>query len=103
MAKSCFFEAATMAEAEHGGGNLRPTKDGLVFVLEQLRGRCIRTDMAAKRYGPAEMRQVCNHGGCWYLEARRNWGVLGFGLEKPNSACVSSVVINSLPYERQGN
>jgi len=101
MAKGCFFEAARMTEAEHGGGNLRTSEDGLIFVLEQLRGRCIRADTAAKRFGPASIRQVCDHGGCWYIEARRDWGHLSFGLKKPNSACVSSVVINSLRSQRQ--
>ena len=99
--KSCFFKGSKLADASYGGGDLRPTDDGLVFVLEKLAGQCIRTEMAANRFGLSEVKQACDHGGCWYREVRNDWGLLAFGLEKPESTCVSSVVINSLPYQRR--
>lgn len=98
--KSCFFQASKLAEASYAGGNLRPSRDGLVFVLEDFGGQCIRAKSVAGQFGPSEVTQGCAHGGCWYREVQYDWGFLAFGLEKPDSACVSSVVINGLPQRR---
>lgn len=97
--KSCFFGGQSIANASYARGNLRPTNDGLVFELDELSGQCVRADMAARRFG-GEIGQRCVDSECWYLEAQHDWGIVGFGLKKPNSTCVSSVVINSLDVAR---
>lgn len=101
--RSCFFELSEVVSPTFATGNLRPTGEGLVFVLEGPRGQCVRVDRAAGHFGAGEVRQACAHGGCWYVEASRQWGVLGFGLENRGATCVASVVINSLPYQRPRN
>ena len=97
---SCVFQGSKIADVSYAGGDLRPTNNGLVFVMEKLAGECIRTDMVAKRFGASRIKQACAHGGCWYLEFPRDWGVLAFGLENSKASCVSSLVINSLPERR---
>jgi len=98
--KSCFFRGSRLANATYARGNLRPTDDGLVFELDGFAGECISTEMAAKRFG-GDIGQRCVDGQCWYLEAKRDWGIVAFGLSKPDSSCVSSVVINSLELARR--
>ena len=95
--KSCFFKASKFANADYAGGNLRPSREGLVFVLEEIGGQCIRARTVADQFGPSEVKQACAHGGCWYREVQYDWGLLAFGLEKPDATCVSSIVINGLP------
>lgn len=100
---SCFFERTEIGGAIFAEGNLRPARGGLVFVLERAAGQCIRVDRVAGRFGTGMAREACAHGGCWYVETRRQWGILAFGLDDPEATCVASVVINSLAYQRPRN
>jgi hypothetical protein len=97
---SCFFAQSEIANPVFAGGNLRPTEEGLVFVLERPRGQCIRIDRAVAHFGTGEVEQSCSDSDCWYVKASHGWGILGFGLESPAATCAASVVINSLPYQR---
>jgi len=101
--KTCFLEPGMIGGFSFNGGNLRPPKEGLIFVLEDFKGSCIRTKRAQTYYDTEEPRQNCSHGGCWGTHAQYSWGILSFGLDKRNSTCVSSVVINSMPYQRPRN
>ena len=98
--KTCFLEPGDIGDLSYDSGNLRQPKDGLIFVLEDFDGSCIRTESVRTYYDTKEPRQNCSHGGCWGTHAQFTWGILSFGLGERNSKCVSSVVINSLPYQR---
>ncbi len=99
--KTCYLQPGKIGGLRYDGGNLRQSEDGLVFVLEGLAGSCIRTDQAQAYYSAGKPEERCSHGGCWSTQAQYSWGILGFGLGKPNSQCVTSIAINSLPYQRR--
>ena len=96
LERTCFLEPSTIAGIDYGGGDLRDREEeGLIFVLEEISGTCIRTQRVRAHYNTEDPHQACSHGGCWYTSANYSWGFLSFGLEKPSSECISSVVINS--------
>lgn len=99
--KTCYLEPGKIGGLRYDGGNLRQSEDGIVFVLEGLAGSCIRTDQAQAYYSAGKPEEQCSHGGCWSTQAQYSWGILGFGLGKSTSQCVSSIAINSLPYQRR--
>jgi hypothetical protein len=94
--KTCFFQPSKIGRVSYAGGNIRNPNGKVIFELDHLAGECISTSMAANWFGGA-VAQSCVDSVCWYLESRRKWGVVAFGLDKRNSSCVSSVVINSAP------
>lgn len=98
--KTCFFDSGQIGRLQYGKGNIRPSKEGLIFVLEDFAGACIRVNRAESHFGTAEPEQGCSHGGCWYRSSQRNWGIIGFGLKERQAQCASSVVINTQPYQR---
>lgn len=105
LPKSCRDETCWLEESSIGGlryseGNLRQPEEGLIFILEEFSGECVRTQRASVHFDLKPPTQSCSHGGCWYSDAQHDWGILTFGLDQPNSECVSSVVINTLPYQR---
>lgn len=96
-ADTCFFKAGSIGDLRYTSGDLRQTPDGLIFVIEGFSNSCIRVDRVRSRFGTAGPEQVCSDAPCWYIETKHSWGFLAFELEKPNSECVSSAVINSTP------
>ncbi|WP_156522002.1 hypothetical protein [Croceicoccus mobilis] len=98
--KSCFFEAMKIGGLRIDGGNLRQQADGIIFVLEGFSDTCIRADRVASYFDANEPEQSCRDALCWYADAQHEWGIITFELEHPNSQCVSSAVINSLPEHR---
>jgi hypothetical protein len=98
--KTCWISPGAIAGLRYEKGNLRQPKDGLIFVLEGFTGTCIRTQRAEAHFGLGAAEQVCSHGECWYRTAQHSWGILGFGIDAPDSQCVSSVVINTTDHQR---
>jgi hypothetical protein len=94
--KTCYFGASKSGSLSHGGGRLTKSDDGIVFELNGFNAECIRTKSAVSRFG-GQIVQACSDAQCWYLQHRHDWGLLAFGLEKPKSVCISSIVINTLP------
>jgi hypothetical protein len=95
--KTCFFDQGKIAGLSYAQGNLRPGKDGVIFVLEKFSGECIHASAIAARYRVSEAEQTCSDAVCWYRNAHRDWGIIGFEVATPQSQCVSSVVINTSP------
>ena len=93
--ESCFFEPGNIGGLRFDGGSLRQRGRGLILVLEDFSGTCIRTSEVHAYYRTQQPRSACSHGGCWYAAAENSWGDLLFGLAKPRSTCISSIVINS--------
>lgn len=98
--QTCFFDGGDVGGLTYGSGNIRPSETGLIFVLEDFAGECIRVDRAENHYGTAGPSEECDHGGCWYRTAQSEWGIIGFGVSGPEAQCASSVVINTQPYQR---
>jgi len=96
----CFFKGGDIGGIKYASGNLRPTKEGLIFVLEDFSGQCVRVDQAEVHYGTRKPEEGCDHGGCWYRSAQYEWGIIGFGVKDPKAQCVSSLVINTEQYQR---
>lgn len=99
-AKTCWLDARSIGALQYSEGDLRHPGEGIIFQLEGFSKACIRTQRVQTYFGTQEPYQACSHGGCWYTGVQYAWGILTFGLEDPSSPCVSSVVINSLPYQR---
>lgn len=93
--KTCFFDQGNIGSLSYQGGNLSQRETELIFVLEGFSGACIRVAEVQNRYNTQEPIEMCSHGGCWARTAQYPWGILSFGVEKPRSKCLSSVVINS--------
>ena len=100
LRETCWLEEGSVGGLSYSKGNLRQPEEGLIFVLEGFSGKCVRTQRASAHFDLKPTEQSCPHGGCWYSDAQHDWGILTFGLDQPNSECVSSVVINTLPYQR---
>lgn len=98
--KTCWLEEGSIGGLSYSEGDLRQPEEGLIFVLEGFFNKCVRAQRASARFDLKPPQQSCPHGGCWYAEAQHDWGILAFGLDEPNSECVASVVINTLPYQR---
>lgn len=96
---SCDFDG-NLGEVSYSKGSLRPRKDGLILVLDNLKGDCIRLKGVVERFRRGIIEDPCSHGPCWYYTKQFEWGILGFGLKDIDSQCVSSVVINSMPDQR---
>jgi hypothetical protein len=92
--KTCFFDNGQIGSLQYGEGNIRPAQ-GLIFVLEDFAGACIRVDRVESHFGTAQPEQSCAHGGCWTRISQREWGIIGFGLKDKHAQCASSVVINT--------
>ena len=102
--KTCFFDSGQIGSLRYGKGNIRPSEEGLIFGFEDFASACIRVDRAESHFGLGQPEESCAHGGCWYRTAQHEWGIIGFGVKDPNDQCVSSVVINTQPYQRpRGN
>ncbi len=99
-AGGCFYKSGSIGDLRFQWGDLRQSDDGLIFHIEELSGECVRTRKAVQRFGTGAPEQSCSHGGCWYTKTRHPWGILGFGIEEPDSICISSLVVNSEPYQR---
>jgi len=99
----CDFNPSEAVSPGFAAGNLRVTASGLILILERPRGQCIRADLAAARFGADWIDQSCHHAECWYRQARRDWGILSFGVDTPGARCVTSVVINTLSSRRPGS
>jgi hypothetical protein len=91
--RTCFFKPSKIGRVTYAGGNIRNGRDGLIFELDDLGGDCISTAMAKNWFGGA-VTQGCVDSVCWYFESKRKWGTVNFGLNRQDSTCVSSVVIN---------
>ena len=98
--KSCFFESGQIGGLRYTGGQISPSNEGLIYVLEDLSGECIRVDRAERHFGTGQPEESCAHGGCWYRTAQHEWGIIAFGVKGPDAQCVSSVVINTEDYQR---
>lgn len=98
--RTCFLKEGNVGNLQYSSGNLRQQNDSIVFVAEGFSDTCIRSDRVKSYFGTGEAEQSCSHGGCWYTKAQHRWGILGFELDQPEAPCVTSVVINSLPYQR---
>jgi len=98
--ETCFLEPSEIDGLQYEGGNLRQQKNGNIFVLEALSGQCIRRKRVMTYFGSGAAETSCSSKACWYTTAQYEWGILAFGLDERESACISSVVINSLPYQR---
>jgi hypothetical protein len=92
--RTCLFEPSDVGRTAITSGNIRHPSDGIIFELEGLGGDCISTTMARNWFG-GRVAQRCVDSVCYYLESKREWGTISFGVDRPDSACVSSVVINS--------
>ena len=98
--KTCFFGSGQIGSLRYGKANIRPSEEGVIFVLEDFAGACIRVDRAEGHFGTSQPEESCSHGGCWTRVAQREWGIIGFGLKERHAQCASSVVINTQPYQR---
>ena len=97
---TCWLNGSAIGRLQYEQGDLSPSEEGFVFQLEGFSTACIRKESVMEYFNTEIPREECSHGGCWYTLAQYPWGVLAFGLNRPDSACISSVVINSLPYMR---
>lgn len=93
--KFCHFKQGHIGGLRFDSGNFRQRGSGLILVLEDLSGTCVRASEIEAYYGTEKPHASCSSGGCWYAAAHYPWGDLAFGLEEPRSRCVSSIVINS--------
>ena len=98
--ETCFFKEGSIGALTFEKGNIRPTKNGLILVLEKFSGACVRVTQIESRFNTSQPTPGCASGGCWYREAQYDWGIVGFGLDQKNASCASSVVINSRPHQR---
>lgn len=98
--KTCWLEEGSIDDLRYSDGNLRPQDHGLIFQIEEFSNACIRAQRMEAYYDLKEPESNCSHGSCWYRKAQFSWGILTFGVKEPGSRCVSSVVINTLPYQR---
>ena len=92
---SCFFESEALPDLSFSKGNFRTNDEGLILVLENWTGSCIRTAAARDHFNAGIPEQTCSHGGCWSTMSRRSWGIVSFGLDGPDAECVADVVINT--------
>lgn len=97
---TCWLEKGSIDDLRYSDGALRQPDDGIIFQIADFSNSCIRVQRMQAYYDLKEPEQSCSHGGCWYRDAQFSWGILTFGVEEPSSKCVSSVVINTLPYQR---
>ena len=98
--KSCFFGSGNIGGLRFDSGDLRPSGNGLILVLEGFSDSCIRANRIETYYGAGDPELSCFDATCWYAEAQHSWGIIAFELEEPASRCISSAVINSLPEHR---
>lgn len=98
--ETCWLESGSIDDLRYSDGDLRPQDDGIIFQIAEFSNACIRTQRVQAYYGLEEPDQACSHGGCWSRSKEFSWGILSFGVEGPSSTCVSSVVVNTLPYQR---
>ena len=80
--------------------DLRGDADEIIFVAEDFENSCISMAKAVARFDLEPAQENCSHGGCWSRSRQYDWGVIGFGVDRPDAQCASSVVINSEQYQR---
>jgi hypothetical protein len=98
--KTCFPEAGKIGNLRYSRTSLRQPEEGIIFVIGDFTDACVRADRVKSYFGTRAPAQSCFDAECWYADAQRSWGILTFKLDRPDSQCVSSAVINSLPEHR---
>jgi hypothetical protein len=98
--ETCDFNNGRVGSMHFAKGSLRQQDDGLIFMIEEFSNTCIRTSRVRSYFSTKEPEQSCMDSTCWYTEAQHSWGILTFKVNEPSSRCISSVVINSEPYQR---
>ena len=95
--KTCYKRNGQIEGLRYRKADLRQPEEGLILVIDKFSGTCIRTDRVQDYFSAGDPEQSCFDATCWYIRSQREWGILTFEVEAPNSPCVSSAVINSLP------
>lgn len=98
--KTCFLEAGKIGNLRYSSSGLRQPKEGIIFEIEGFADTCVRAVRVKSYFGTRAPAQSCFDAVCWYADAQHSWGILTFKLDRPDSQCVSSAVINSLPEQR---
>lgn len=92
---ACFLEGEALGRWQFESGNFRSNEEGLVLVLEDWSGSCVRIAAARAHFETGEPEQGCSHGGCWHTKSERPWGIVSFSLDQPDAECISDAVINT--------
>ena len=98
--KTCFLKAGKIGDLRYSEIDLRQPKDGIIFQIEGFTDTCVRADRVKSYFGTGTPAQSCFDAVCWYADAQYPWGILTFQMDRPDSQCVSSAVINSLAEQR---
>lgn len=101
--QTCFLKAGRVGNLRYSSTGLRQPKEGVIFEIEGFSRTCIRADRVKSYFGTGNPDQSCFDAVCWYADAQYSWGILTFRMDHPDSQCVSSAVINSLPEQRPKN
>ncbi|MCL6683551.1 hypothetical protein [Sphingomonas alba] len=96
----CHFGQTAIGGMVARKGEMRFDRNGLIFELDDISGKCVRASVMARHFEGGGVEQSCLDAQCWYYKARQSWGTLSFELPEPRGGCVKSVMIDTY---RQSN
>jgi hypothetical protein len=101
---SCLGSSCRFTIAPNGGqkytGSLRRSPEGIIFEIDGFAGQHIQQVAVQKRFRTTAPEEGCCDAPCWYLNSYNDWGLMAFGVDRPASKYINSVVINTEEYGR---